>query len=108
MKLINIGFGNMVCANRLVAIVSPESAPIDLAVFPRALADEMLLEHAAEIHIFLVDLRELLLADDARERPRVLHPGVGGEKLVGAVGVVGAGEPFADAVLHQAGEGGQH
>ena len=28
MKLINIGFGNMVSATRLVAIVSPESAPI--------------------------------------------------------------------------------
>lgn len=28
MKLINIGFGNMLSANRLVAIVSPESAPI--------------------------------------------------------------------------------
>ena len=28
MKLINIGFGNMVSANRLVAIVGPESAPI--------------------------------------------------------------------------------
>lgn len=28
MKLINIGFGNMVSANRLVAIVSPDSAPI--------------------------------------------------------------------------------
>ena len=28
MKLINIGFGNMVSANKLVAIVSPESAPI--------------------------------------------------------------------------------
>lgn len=28
LKLINIGFGNMVSANRLVAIVSPESAPI--------------------------------------------------------------------------------
>ena len=28
MKLINIGFGNMVNAGRLVAIVSPESAPI--------------------------------------------------------------------------------
>jgi regulator of extracellular matrix RemA (YlzA/DUF370 family) len=28
MKLINIGFGNMVSTNRLVAIVSPESAPI--------------------------------------------------------------------------------
>ncbi len=28
MKLINIGFGNMVSASRMVAIVSPESAPI--------------------------------------------------------------------------------
>jgi extracellular matrix regulatory protein A len=28
MKLINIGFGNMVSANRLIAVVSPESAPI--------------------------------------------------------------------------------
>ena len=27
-QLINIGFGNIVSANRLVAIVSPESAPI--------------------------------------------------------------------------------
>ena len=28
MKLINIGFGNLVSANRMIAIVSPESAPI--------------------------------------------------------------------------------
>ena len=28
MKLVNIGFGNLVAANRIVAIVSPESAPI--------------------------------------------------------------------------------
>ena len=28
MKLINIGFGNMVAASRLIAIVSPDSAPI--------------------------------------------------------------------------------
>lgn len=28
MKLINIGFGNMISASRLVTIVSPESAPI--------------------------------------------------------------------------------
>lgn len=28
MKLINIGFGNMVSGDRLIAIVSPESAPI--------------------------------------------------------------------------------
>ncbi len=28
MKLINIGFGSMVAANRLLAVVAPESAPI--------------------------------------------------------------------------------
>ncbi len=28
MKLINIGFGNVVFSNRLVAVVSPDSAPI--------------------------------------------------------------------------------
>lgn len=28
MQLINIGFGNMISSSRLVAIVSPESAPI--------------------------------------------------------------------------------
>lgn len=28
MQLINVGFGNIVAANRIVAIVSPESAPI--------------------------------------------------------------------------------
>ncbi len=28
MKLINIGFGSMIAANRLLAIVSPDSAPI--------------------------------------------------------------------------------
>lgn len=27
-RLINIGFGNLVVANRIIAIVSPESAPI--------------------------------------------------------------------------------
>ncbi|PSL51135.1 hypothetical protein B0H94_10145 [Salsuginibacillus halophilus] len=27
-KLINIGFGNIVSANRMISIVSPESAPI--------------------------------------------------------------------------------
>ena len=28
MKLINIGFGNLVSAERLIAVVSPDSAPI--------------------------------------------------------------------------------
>ena len=28
MQLINIGFGNMVSANRVISIISPESAPV--------------------------------------------------------------------------------
>ncbi|MBV1758665.1 MAG: DUF370 domain-containing protein, partial [Dethiosulfatibacter sp.] len=28
MKMINIGFGNIISENRVIAIVSPESAPI--------------------------------------------------------------------------------
>ena len=28
MQLVNIGFGNIISANRIIAIVSPESAPI--------------------------------------------------------------------------------
>ena len=28
MRLVNIGFGNMVAANRVVSVVSPDSAPI--------------------------------------------------------------------------------
>ena len=32
MKLINVGFGNLVSADRVVSIVSPESAPIKRAI----------------------------------------------------------------------------
>ena len=32
MQLVNIGFGNIVSANRIIAIVSPESAPIKRTV----------------------------------------------------------------------------
>ena len=32
MKLINIGFGSMVAANRVLAIVAPDSAPIKRVV----------------------------------------------------------------------------
>ena len=28
-KLLNIGFGNIVAANRIISIISPESAPIE-------------------------------------------------------------------------------
>ena len=30
-QLLNIGFGNMVSANRVMAIISPESAPITVS-----------------------------------------------------------------------------
>lgn len=32
MKLINIGFGNMVPAERIICVISPESAPIKRAI----------------------------------------------------------------------------
>ncbi len=32
MKLVNIGFGNLISAERIIAIVSPESAPIKRVV----------------------------------------------------------------------------
>ena len=32
MKLINIGFGSMIAANRLLAIVAPDSAPINRVI----------------------------------------------------------------------------
>lgn len=32
MKLVNIGFGNMVAEERIIAVVSPESAPIKRAI----------------------------------------------------------------------------
>lgn len=31
-QLLNIGFGNTVCANRVLTILSPESAPIKRAI----------------------------------------------------------------------------
>lgn len=32
-QLINIGFGNMVSANRIIAVISPESAPVKRVIF---------------------------------------------------------------------------
>ncbi len=32
MKLVNIGFGNMVAAERVIAVISPDSAPVKRAV----------------------------------------------------------------------------
>ena len=43
MKLINIGFGNIVSGDRLVAIISPESAPIKRTI-QEARASGMLID----------------------------------------------------------------
>ena len=44
MKLVNVGFGNMVNAQRIIAVVSPESAPIKRIV--REAEDKGLLVNA--------------------------------------------------------------
>lgn len=44
MKLVNIGFGNMISASRVIAVVSPESAPIKRVV--REAEDKGLLVNA--------------------------------------------------------------
>ena len=36
MQLVNIGFGNIIAANKIVAIVSPDSAPIKLRMIQEA------------------------------------------------------------------------
>ena len=61
-KLLNIGFGNVVSANRIVAIVSPESAPIkrlvqdarDRLMLPMADAPGQWLLRIAAILFFLL------------------------------------------------------
>lgn len=44
MKLVNIGFGNMINAGRLISIVSPESAPIKRVI--REAEDKQMLINA--------------------------------------------------------------
>ncbi len=43
MKLINIGFGNMVSAERVIAVVSPESSPVK-RIIQDAREDGMLID----------------------------------------------------------------
>ncbi len=43
MQLINIGYGNMLCADRMVAVVSPEAAPVKRLV-SRAKTDGVLID----------------------------------------------------------------
>ena len=64
MKLINIGFGNMVAANRIVAIVSPESAPIKRVV-QKAKEKDMLIDATygrKTASIFMMDSDHVILS----------------------------------------------
>ena len=81
MKLINIGFGNMVSANRLIAIVSPESAPIKRIVQEArdkgALIDATYGRKTASI--FIMDSDHVILSALPPER----FSQVGGQAVLG-------------------------
>lgn len=48
MQLVNIGFGNIVSAERIVAIVSPESAPIKRLIQESKDEKQQLTQHMEE------------------------------------------------------------
>ena len=50
-QLLNIGFGNMVSANRVMAIISPESAPIKRMVQELETRDCSLMPHMVVRHV---------------------------------------------------------
>lgn len=45
LKLINIGFGNVVSANRIISIVSPESAPIKRIITVARDENKLVMQH---------------------------------------------------------------
>lgn len=60
LKLINIGFGNIVMANRLIAVVSPESAPI------KRLVQEYKTNHRVLDATYGRRCRAVIITDDDR------------------------------------------
>ena len=64
MKLINIGFGNLVAADRLLAVVSPDSAPIK-RVIQEARERQMLIDASygrKTASVLLMDTDHVLLS----------------------------------------------
>ena len=61
MKLINIGFGNLVAANRLLAVVSPDSAPIK-RVIQEARERQMLIDASFGRSVLLMDTDHVILS----------------------------------------------
>ena len=78
MKLINIGFGSMISAQRLLAVVSPDSAPVQRLV--QEARDRGLLIDASYGRktktVILMDTDHVILSG--------LTPDVLGERLAGA------------------------
>lgn len=92
MRLINIGFGNMVSARRVVAIVSPESAPIKRIV------------QEARDRGALVDAtygrrtRAVLIMDSDHVILSAIQP----ETVAGRLGIQSEGDETEDEVLDDA------
>ena len=73
MKLINIGFGNLVAANRLLAVVSPDSAPIK-RVIQEARERQMLIDASfgrKTASVLLMDTDHVILS---AMTPEVIGP----------------------------------
>ena len=89
MKLINIGFGSMVSADRLIAIVSPESAPI-----------KRMIQDARERSV-LIDAtygrktRAVLVMDN----DHVILSAIPTDKMAERLGVIAGGEPEEEEML---------
>ncbi|HJC39976.1 MAG TPA: DUF370 domain-containing protein [Candidatus Intestinimonas pullistercoris] len=89
MKLINIGFGSMVSADRLIAIVSPESAPI-----------KRMIQDARERSV-LIDAtygrktRAVLVMDS----DHVILSAIPTDKMAERLGVIAGGEPEEEEML---------
>ena len=69
MKLINIGFGNLVSAGRVVAVVSPDSAPVKRLV-KEARERGMLIDAS-----YGRSTRAVLIMDSSRKRWPAVPPG---------------------------------
>mgnify|MGYP005764245999 FL=1 len=89
MKLINIGFGSMVSADRLIAIVSPESAPI-----------KRMIQDARERSV-LIDAtygrktRAVLVTDS----DHVILSAIPTDKMAERLGVIAGGDPEEEEML---------
>ena len=89
MKLINIGFGSMVSADRLIAIASPESAPI-----------KRMIQDARERSV-LIDAtygrktRAVLVMDS----DHVILSAIPTDKMAERLGVIAGGEPEEEEML---------